>query len=117
MELTKSEYRQLSDIIRRGILRRCEEWLKETKELIEKEYDGEENAFDRCMKVTKRSKDYFKEAMSREEYYRKSMMPIGIGQLLFEGYITMDDLKELRPEVQAAARRWAGIDDRSNAQS
>ena len=31
MELTKADKRQLKDTIRRGILRRCEEWLKETK--------------------------------------------------------------------------------------
>ena len=74
MELTKSDKRQLQDIIQRGILRRCEEWLKETSELINKEYDGDENAFDRCMKVTKRSRDYFKEAMRREDYYRNTMM-------------------------------------------
>ena len=66
MELTKTDKKQLTDIIRQGILRRCEEWLKETANIINKDY-GEENAFDRCMKVTKRSKDYFKEAMSREE--------------------------------------------------
>ena len=59
MELTKADKRQLKDIIRRGILRRCEEWLKETSELISKPYDGDENAFDRCMEVTKRSRDYF----------------------------------------------------------
>ena len=55
MELSKTDKRQMKDIIRQGILRRCEEWLKETSELINKEYDKEENAFDRCMEVTKRS--------------------------------------------------------------
>ena len=74
MELTKADMLQLKDIIRRGILRRREEWLKETSELISKPYDGDENAFDRCMEVTKRSRDYFKESMGREYYYRNSKM-------------------------------------------
>lgn len=85
MELTKADKRQLKEIIRRGILRRCEEWLKETSELINKEYGDDENAFDRCMEVTKRSRDYFKEAMRREDYYRNTMMLSGAGVLLAEG--------------------------------
>ena len=44
MELAKTDKRQLKDIIRRGILRRCEEWLRQTKELIDRPYDGDENA-------------------------------------------------------------------------
>ena len=111
MELTKADKRQLTGIIRRGILRRCEEWLKETAELIDKPYDGEENAFDRCMEVTKRSRDYFKEAMRREDYYRNTMMLSGAGVLLEEGYLTLEDIKECREEVQAAIRLWARIDE------
>ena len=34
MELKKADKRQLHDLIKRGVLRRCEEWLKETAELI-----------------------------------------------------------------------------------
>ena len=101
MELTKADKRQLMDIIQRGILRRCEEWLKETSELINKEYGGDENAFDRCMEVTKRSRDYYKEAMGREDYYRNTMIELGVYVLLREGYLTFDDLSELRPEVQS----------------
>ena len=111
MELTKSDKRQLQDIIQRGILRRCEEWLKETTELINKEYDEGENAFDRCMEVTKRSRDYFKEAMRREDYYRNTMMLSGTAALLAEGYLTLDDIKECREEVQAAIRLWARMDE------
>lgn len=111
MELTKADKRQLKDIIRRGILRRCEEWLKETSEMIGKDYGEDENAFDRCMEVTKRSRDYFKEAMRREDYYRNTMIPIGVSTLLSEGYLSLEDIKECRDEVQAAIRHWAGIDD------
>ena len=101
MELTKADKRQLKDIIRRGILRRCEEWLKETSELISKPYDDDENAFDRCMEVTKRSRDYYKEAMEREDYYRNTMIELGVYVLLREGYLSFEDLTELRPEVQS----------------
>ena len=111
MELTKADKRQLKDIIRRGILRRCEEWLKETSELINKEYGDEENAFDRCMEVTKHSRDYFKEAMRREDYYRNTMMLSGTGVLLAEGYLTLEDIKDCREEVQTSIKFWARMDE------
>ena len=111
MELTKADKRQLKDVIRRGILRRCEEWLKETSELISKEYGEDENAFDRCMEVTKRSRDYFKEAMRREDYYRNTMMLSGTGLLLAEGYLTLEDIKDCREEVQTSIKFWARMDD------
>lgn len=111
MELTKADKRQLKEIIRRGILRRCEEWLKETSDLINKEYGEDENAFDRCMEVTKRSRDYFKEAMRREDYYRNTMMLSGAGVLLAEGYLAVEDLKDCREEVQAAIQHWANTDE------
>ena len=109
MELTKADKRQLKDIIRRGILRRCEEWLKETSELINKEYGDDENAFDRCMEVTKRSRDYYKEAIEREDYYRNTMIELGVYVLLKEGYLTFDDLSELRPEVQSDIKQRIGL--------
>jgi len=39
------------------------------------------------------------------------MIPIGVSTLLSEGYLTLEDIKECREEVQAAIRHWAGIDD------
>ena len=104
MELTKADRRQLKDIIRIGILRRCEEWLKEMSELINKEYADDENAFDRCMEVTKRSREYYKEAMGREDYYRNSMMEMGVEILLKEGYLTFADFAECREEVREKIR-------------
>ena len=109
MELTKTDKQQLKDIIRRGILRRCEEWLKETNELINKEYGDDENAFDRCMEVTKRSREYYKEAMGREDYYRNTMIELGVYVLLREEYLTFDDLSELRPEVQSAIKQRVSL--------
>ena len=110
-QLSKEDKRQLQSIIRKGILRRCEEWLKETAALINKEYEGEENAFDRCIEVTKRSHNYYKEAVRREDYYRNSMLLTGAGELLANGYISMDDIKDCSSEVQAAIRLWARLDD------
>ena len=110
MELTKADKRQLHDLIKRGVLRRCEEWLKETAELINKEYGENENAFDRCMEVTKQSRDYFKEAMRREEYYRNSMLLMGVDELLTNGYLTIEDFKDCRPETQEKVQQWLGME-------
>ena len=106
LELTKADKRQLHDLVRRGVLRRCEEWLKETAELINKEYGEDENAFDRCMEVTKRSRDYFKEAMRREDYYRNSMLLMGVDELLTNGYLTIEDFKDCRSEIQDKVRNY-----------
>ena len=111
MKLTKADKRQLHDLVKRGVLRRCEKWLKETADLINKEYGEDENAFDRCMEITKRSHDYFKEAMRREDYYRNSMLLMGVDELLTNGYLTIDDFKDCRPEIQEKVRQWARMDD------
>ena len=113
MELTKADKRQLHDLIKRGVLRRCEEWLKETAELINKEYSEDENAFDRCMEVTKRSRYYFKEAMRREDYYNNSMLLMGVDELLNSGYLTIDDFKDCRLEIQEKVLQWLGISNHS----
>ena len=100
MELTKQDQRVLRDVIRIGILRRCEEWLNETSALINKESTDEENAFDRCMEITRRSRDFYKEAMNRENYYRNTMIELGIENLLSEGYLTEEDFKDCREELK-----------------
>lgn len=107
MELTKTDKAQLKAIIKRGILRRCNQWLKETSSIINQEYGNQENAFDRCMDVTKRSCDFYKEAMERENYYSNSMMLSGVSALLAEGYLTLEDIVDCREEIQAAIRLWA----------
>ena len=63
------------------------------------------------MEVTKRSRDYYKEAVRCEDYYRNTMLLSGAGELLANGYITMDDIGVCRSEVQAAIRLWARLDD------
>ena len=57
------------------------------------------------MEITKRSRDFYKEAMQRENYYSNSMMLSGASVLLAEGYLLTEDIAECRDEVQAAIRR------------
>ena len=64
MELTKADKRQLHDLVKRGVLRRC------------------------------------------EDYYRNSMLLMGVNELLTNGYLTIDDFKDCRPEIQQKARQW-----------
>ena len=99
----------MKSIIRSGILRRCEEWLRDTQALIGKEYGNHENAFDRCMEVTRRSRNFYKEASAREDYYSNTMLLPGAGVLLAEGYITDDDIAGCREELQAAIRLFADV--------
>ena len=63
------------------------------------------------MEVTKRSRDYYKEAMEREDYYRNTMMLSGTGVLLAEGYLTLEDIKDCREEVQTSIKFWARMED------
>ena len=111
MELTKTDKQKMKAIIRKGILNRCEEWLKETVELINKDYQEEENAFDRCMEITRRSRNFYKEAMRREDYYSDTLLLSGAGELLRSGYLTLDDFKDVSPEIQDAVRLWARMVD------
>jgi hypothetical protein len=60
MELTKADKQQLHDLIKRGVLRRCDE-------------------------------------------------------LLTNGYLTIDDFKGCRPEIQEKVRQWSGMEDRQNS--
>ena len=101
----------MQDIIQCGILRRCDQWIQEMKDLLDSDIPESENVFDRCMEVTKRSRNFFKEAMRREDYYRNTMLLNGAAELLHSGYLTMEDLKPLPEEVQATIRFWARIDE------
>ena len=105
MELTKTDKAQLKEIIKKGILKLCMEWLEQTDKLINKEYDNQENAFDRCMEIAKRSSDFYKEAMKREYYYRTQMMLSGVAALLAQGYISMDDIADCREEIKSAIKQ------------
>ena len=52
------------------------------------------------MEVTKRSRDYYKEAMEREDYYRNSKIEIGVGSLFSQEYLTEQDFVECREELR-----------------
>lgn len=81
------------------------EWLEQTDKLINKEFNNQENAFDRCMEIAKRSSDFYKEAMKRENYYRTQMMLSGAAALLAQGYISMDDIADCREEIKSAIKQ------------
>ena len=100
MELNKTDRAQLKEIIKKGILKLCMEWLEQTDKLINKEYDNQENAFDRCMEITLRSRNFYKEAMRREDYYRTSQLITGASNLLIDGYLTEDDFMECEEEIK-----------------
>lgn len=44
--------------------------------------------------------------MRREEYYRNSMLLMGVDELLTNGYLTIDDFKDCRREIQERVRQW-----------
>lgn len=112
LEPTKQERRILIEIIRKGNLVRYREWLKEMDALIHKPYSGNENAFDRCMEVTKQSRNFYKEAMQREDFYRNTQLLSGAGYLLFEKYIDENDLAPLRDEIKhVIIQRFEGYKD------
>ena len=102
LELNKTDKAQLKEIIKKGILKRCKEWLEQTDKFINKELDNQENEFNRCMEITKRSRDFYKEAMILENYYRTQMMLLGVVELLTDGYISMDDIADCREEIQSS---------------
>lgn len=98
-EFTKQERKQLTALIKKGNLARCDEWLGQTKDLINKPYGEHENAFDRCMELTKSARDFFKEAMQREDYYRNTYMLSGVAILLREGYLCKEDVATVENEA------------------
>ena len=109
-ELTKAEKRQAKDVIRIGILRRHAEWLRELRELLDQPYDEETNEFDRSMTVTDKSRKFYKEAMRMEDYYRNSMLTIGLANLLHDGYLTTEDIASLPEDLKAIVRHFATLE-------
>lgn len=107
LEPTKQERRILKEIIKKGNLARYGEWLKEMDALIHKPYSDGENEFDRCMEVTKKSRNFFKEAMKREDFYRNTQLLNGAAILLCEEYIDRSDLSPLSDEIKSAVILWS----------
>ena len=100
MELTKADKRLAKDIIRRGILRRHAQWQQELRELLDKPLDENNNEYDRSLQITNEARKFYKEAMEMEDYYRNSMLMIGLANLYYHHLITDDDLAELSEEIK-----------------
>ena len=109
LEPTKQEKHKLKEIIKKGNLVRYAEWLKEVDTLLHKPYGEDENEFTRCMELTKKSHNFFKEAMNREDFYRNTQLLSGTAILLSEGYIDEADLEPLSPEIRNAVILLAGF--------
>lgn len=93
-ELSKAERKIAMEVIKTGILRRHKEWQREIAAFINSPYPEGSNAFDRSMEITKRVRNFYKEAMRLEESYRNSQMVLAIVYLLRNGYLTKGDLFE-----------------------
>ena len=102
MELTKDDKRIAKDIIRRGILRRHAQWQQELRKLLDKPFAENNNEYDRSMQITAKARKFYKEAMGMEEYYRNSMLLMGLANLYYRHLITDDDLAELSETVRQA---------------
>ena len=109
-ELTKTEKRQAKDVIRIGILRRHAEWLRELRELLDQPYDEETNEFDRSMTVTDKSRKFYKEAMGMEQFYNNTMLIGDLTRLLYDGYITTEDIASLPEDLKAIVRHFATLE-------
>ena len=73
-EFTKAERKIARGVIKTGILRRHQEWQNEIAALIGSPYPEDSNVFERNLEITRRARDFFKEAMRMEEFYRNSQM-------------------------------------------
>lgn len=107
LEPTKKERRSLIEIIKNGNLVRYREWLDELDTLIHKPYSEEEYKFDRCMEITKKSRDFFKETMTRESFYRNTQPMCRASILLHEKDIEEKDLDPLSDEIKNAIILWS----------
>lgn len=100
-ELTKSEKKQAKELLKKGILKRHAEWHSEMRILLDRPFDSKiGNEFDRSMMITDKARKFYKEAMRMEEYYRNSMMVIGLLNLYEDGYLTSEDIATLPDELK-----------------
>ena len=102
MELTKDDKRIAKEVIRRGILRRHAQWQQELRTLLDRPFTEKNNEYDRSMQITSKARKFYKEAMEMEEYYRNSMLLMGLANLHYRHLITDDDLAELSEDVRQA---------------
>ena len=58
------------------------------------------------MDITKKSHDFFKEAMKMEDYYSGSKLFFGILNLYNEGYLSDEEISILPERIQQAIKIW-----------
>lgn len=101
-EFTKSEKQAAVNLIRRGILHRHAQWHQELRKVL-----GEEaNEFDKSMEITKMARDFYKEAMDMENFYRTSNLIIGIAALFRDGHILSEDIDSLPEKVAQDVKQF-----------
>lgn len=106
-ELTKSEKKQIKNLLKIGILRRHAEWQNEMSELLNRPFDDEiGNEFDRSLAITDKARKFYKEAMQLEDYYRNSMLLIGLLNLKNGGYIHKEEISVLPEELREWVERF-----------
>lgn len=89
MELSKTQYRQAKEILKKGILRRHEQWQIGLAEMLARPYDDEiGNAYDRSIMIMKAVRNWNKEADKMEHWYDKTYILFAIGWLHDEGFIS-----------------------------
>lgn len=108
-EFSKSERNIAKEVIRIDILRRHQEWQNEIAALINSPYSEGSNVFDRNMEITKRARDFYKEAMRMEEFYRNSQMEFAILILLRNGYLSREDFSDFPKDVAEMMLAKAGL--------
>lgn len=99
MEFSNAQRYIAKGIIKTGILRRHQEWQNEIATLIDSPYPDDSNTFDRNMEITKRARDFYKEAMRMEEFYNNSQIESAIVMLLRDGYLSHEELHGFSNEV------------------
>ena len=97
--LTKQERKIAKELLRTGILRRHAEWQKEIRDMIDRRLKNGDNEFSISMDVTKSSKDFFKEAIKMEDYYRTRWIEFGLRYLYYNHYLTDEEISVLPPEI------------------
>lgn len=94
--ISKKKYKTAQEILKTGILRRHEQWLKELAETIAHSYDEEtENTYDRSMAITRMARGWYKEASRMDTWYDKHTILEAINHLVITGFITDAELQLL----------------------
>lgn len=99
-EVSKEDRRRAKEIIKKGILHRHAEWQQELRALLDKPLKEDENEYDRSLTITDTARKFYKEAMLMDEWFKNSMLIIGLANLYLGQHITDEDLEELPEETQ-----------------